>query len=94
MAALLLWDAFPRVFPARAHTVLGATPLALIALSAAVYQIARRPSWYDLLRTAILAAAFLFWAGNQFLADASIATLLNDLAIALFVLDVFLTIVV
>ena len=41
----------------------------------------------------MLAAAFLFWAGNQLWPDARCAVLLNDIAIALFVLDVFLVII-
>jgi hypothetical protein len=40
----------------------------------------------------MLAAAFLCWAANQFWPDRRQATLLNDIAIALFVLDVFLVI--
>jgi hypothetical protein len=38
----------------------------------------------------MLAAAFLCWAANQLWPDRREATLLNDIAIALFVLDVFL----
>jgi hypothetical protein len=41
----------------------------------------------------VLAAAFLFWAANQLFSESPHAVLLNDLAIALFVLDVFLSIV-
>jgi hypothetical protein len=38
----------------------------------------------------MLAVAFLFWAANQLWPDLPQATLFNDIAIALFVLDVFL----
>ena len=38
----------------------------------------------------MLAVAFLFWAANQFWANLPQATLFNDIAIALFVLDVLL----
>ena len=38
----------------------------------------------------MLAIAFLFWAANQLWPDLPQATLFNDFAIALFVLDVFL----
>ena len=44
-------------------------------------------------RGGLVLAAFLLWAANQLLADSAHATLLNDLAIALFVLDVFLSII-
>jgi hypothetical protein len=41
----------------------------------------------------MLAAAFLLWAANQFWPDSTPATLFNDLAIGLFVLDVFLVVI-
>ena len=93
VGALLAWDALPQAFPQGAHALLGAVPLALIAVSALVYQAARRPGRLEIVKTAVLASAFLFWAANQLLPDAPEATLFNDLAIALFVVDVFLAIV-
>lgn len=93
VVALLVWDAIPQVFPPRAHLLLGATPLALIAVSFLVYQAARQPRPFELVKAVILAAAFLSWAANQLLPDSAHAVLFNDLAIALFVLDVFLSIV-
>ncbi len=47
----------------------------------------------ELAKAILLAAAFLFWAANQFWPNLPQATLFNDIAIALFVLDVFLVIV-
>jgi hypothetical protein len=90
---LLVWDAVPSLFPARAHDVLGALPLALIVITYLVYQAVQKPRTSELLKAVLLAAAFLFWAANQFWPDSQRATLLNDLAIALFVLDVFLVVV-
>ena len=89
---LIAWDAYPRAFPARAHDLLGALPLVLIAVTHLSYQAVRRPRPGDLLKAIVLAAAFLLWAANQFWPKASSATLWNDLAIALFVLDVFLVV--
>jgi hypothetical protein len=40
----------------------------------------------------LLAAAFLFWSANQFWPESPRATLFNDLAVALFVIDVWLAI--
>jgi len=91
--ALFVWDARPELFPAGAHDFLGAFPLALIALAYLLYQTLRRPGGAELFKAVLLAAAFVLWAGNQFWPGASCATLLNDLAIGLFVLDVFLVIV-
>ena len=93
VAVLLGWDAFPGLFPAGSHAVLAAFSLATIALAYLVYQIAQRPSAMEFLKAIMLAVAFLFWAANQFWAASPQATLFNDIAIALFVLDVFLVIV-
>ncbi len=93
VALLLAWDAFPGLFPPRAHDVLGALPLFLIALAYLAHQVVRRPGRPELVKACLLAAAFLCWAANQLWPDLSAATLLNDVAIALFVLDVQLAIV-
>lgn len=90
---LLVWDLNPGVFPARAHAVLGAFPLALIAVAYLAYQSVRKPAPKELVKAALLSVAFLLWAANQLWPEFRGATLCNDLAIALFVLDVFLVIV-
>lgn len=92
VVVLLVWDALPALFPADAHHVLGALPLALIALAYLAYQSIRRPGPAELFKALLLALAFLFWAANQFWSEARCAMLLNDLAVALFVLDVFFVI--
>ena len=93
VVALLVWDAFPSLCPPRAHDVLGAFPLVMIALAYLVYQTAHRPAPLEFLKAILLAAAFLFWAANQLWPNAPLATLFNDIAIALFVLDVFLVMI-
>src|SRR5271157_5601595 len=93
VGALLAWDAFPRLFPAKAHDFLAAFPLAMIAFAYVVYQAAHRPARMEVVKAIMLAAAFLFWAANQLWPDLRQATLFNDIAIALFVLDVFLVMV-
>jgi peptidoglycan/LPS O-acetylase OafA/YrhL len=85
VVVLLVWDASPALFPARAHRILGALPLALIGLAYLVYQSIRRPGPMEAFKALLLALAFLFWAANQYWPDAACAPLLNDLAIALFV---------
>ena len=93
VVVLFVWDAFPRLFPAKAHNFLGAFPLAMIAFAYLVYQTAHRPARMEVVKAIMLAVAFLFWAANQLWPDLSQATLFNDVAIALFVLDVFLVMV-
>jgi hypothetical protein len=93
VAALLAWDATPRLFPAGSHDFLAAFSLGTIALAYLVYQFARRPAALEFVKAVMLAAAFLFWAANQFWPNLPLALLFNDIAIALFVLDVFLVVV-
>jgi hypothetical protein len=90
---LLVWDVRPTLFPAGAHAFLGALPLALIAFSYLLYQTAHRPPAMECVKAIMLAVAFLFWSANQFWPNPHQATVLNDVAIALFVLDVFLVMI-
>jgi len=87
---LFAWDAFPSLFPPRSHEFLAAFSLTTIAIAYLVYQILHRPARGEFLKAILLAIAFLFWAANQLWPDFRQATLFNDIAIALFVLDVFL----
>ncbi|HXX69288.1 MAG TPA: hypothetical protein VEK07_19040 [Polyangiaceae bacterium] len=93
LAPLVLWDVRPELFPATAHALLGTIPLATIALLYVLHQHLRRAGRGELARAALVAAAFLFWAANQLWADRPMATLLNDIAIAGFVLDLVLAMV-
>jgi hypothetical protein len=93
VAVLLAWDFAPSLFPARAHDFLASIPLALIALAYLVYQTAHRPARLEVVKAILLAVAFLFWGANQLWPDLRQATLFNDIAIGLFVLDVFLVMI-
>ena len=65
----------------------------MIAVAYLVYQVAHRPSRDGIFEGADAGACFLFWAANQLWPNLPQATLFNDIAIALFVLDVFLVMV-
>ena len=93
VGVLLVWDAFPELFPPRSHDVLAAFSLAMIAFAYLAYQVLHRPAWKEFAKAIMLAVAFLFWAANQYWPDSHLATLFNDIAIALFVLDVFLVMI-
>jgi len=93
VGVLLAWDIVPRLFPEKAHDLLAAFPLAMIACAYLIYQAAHRPPPAEFVKAMLLAAAFLFWAANQFWPALPQATLFNDIAIALFVLDVFLVVI-
>lgn len=89
---LLVQDAEPQLFPARSHEFLAAFSLAMISLAYVIYQWARRSGLKEMVKTILLAAAFLFWAANQLWPSLPQAGLFNDIAIGLFVLDLFLVI--
>jgi hypothetical protein len=93
VALLLAADVFAIPLARKQHDLLGAGPLALIAFAYLLHQTVLRPAPKEVLKTILVAAAFLFWAANQIWADPFQAMVLNDVAIALFVLDVFLVIV-
>jgi len=93
VAVLLVWDAFPGQFPTASHDYLASFSLAMIAAAYLIYQIAHRPPWKEMVKAILLAVAFLFWAANQLWPAWPQATLFNDIAIALFVLDVFLVMI-
>jgi hypothetical protein len=93
VGVLLVWDAFPELFPPRSHDFLAAFSLAMIAVAYVVYQVLHRSAAREFAKAIMLAVAFLFWAANQYWPDSHQATLFNDIAIALFVLDVFLVMI-
>lgn len=93
VAALFAWDIAPGLFPPRSHDFLAAFSLTMIAVAYLVYQVAHRPAPKELLKAVLLAIAFLFWAANQLWPTLPQATLFNDVAVGLFVLDIFLVIV-
>ena len=93
VALLFTDDAVPRLFPAGNHAALAAFSLAAIAIAYLIFQCARPDVSIGaggIVKAALLAAAFLFWAANQFWPNLPQAGLFNDVAIGLFVLDVFL----
>ena len=57
VTVLLVWDAAPSLFPTRAHALLGAFPLAMIAVAYLLYQHAHRPSPAELAKAITLAVA-------------------------------------
>lgn len=73
-----------------ARRVVSALPLIAIALACLAYHATWTPEPLDLLERVLLSAAFLFWAANQLFPTEGWAPVANDVAIALFVLDLAL----
>ena len=92
VGTLFAWELFPWLFSAGTHRILASFPLAMIAFAYLIYQTRHRPALVEVVKAILLAVAFLFWAANQLWPDSRQATLFNDMAIGLFVLDAFLVI--
>jgi hypothetical protein len=93
VAGLGICDVVPRWLPDRAHDWFSAAALALVAFAYLAYQAGRGPSAGEWGRAALLAFAFLAWAANQVWPDHGQAIVLNDVAVAAFVVDVVLAMV-
>jgi hypothetical protein len=87
---LAVWNLWPGPFPARAHQGLAALPLALISAGQFLHRLGRRPGRRQLLHATFLSTGFLLWAATQLWPDWPRALVLNDVAIALFVTDLYL----
>jgi hypothetical protein len=87
---LVAWNVSPGAFPARAHDGLAALPLALISTSQLLHQLGRRPGRRQLAQAVMLSAGFLLWAATQLWPEWPHALVLNDVAIGLFVTDLYL----
>jgi hypothetical protein len=90
LVALLLWHLRPDRFPPHAHDLLASLPLVVMVLAMMFDHLARRARPGELARAALLAVGFLLWAATQLYPELPQGLLLNDLAIALFVADLFL----
>jgi hypothetical protein len=89
-AALLAIDVGLAGLSAHAHAKLSALPLALVALAYMAHQPLRRPNPLAIVKSALLASAFLLWAAYQL--SPTLPITVNDLAITLFILDLALVI--
>jgi len=89
-AVLLALDAAPRSLQNSARPVASATPLVAIAAAFLAAQIVLRPAPGELVKRVLLSIAFLLWGANALFSQYPWAALLNDAAVALFVLDLAL----
>jgi hypothetical protein len=87
-AAALLVSNLPFV-PGSLHVYLSALPLALAGAGYAMLQIFIKPPRTLLFKRLILAATFLLWAIDQLLPAGRFASVLGDVVIAAYVLDLF-----
>jgi hypothetical protein len=75
--------------PARVHACLSSLPLALAGIGYAILQLRAQPPRAMLLKRLLLAATFVIWAVDQLLPSGRLATVIGDLVIAAYVLDLY-----
>ncbi len=88
LAGILLASNLPLV-PGGMHSYLSAVPLALAGIGYAALQIRARPARGTLLKRLLLAATFITWAVDQLLPPGRLATVIGDVVIAAYVLDLY-----
>jgi hypothetical protein len=91
-ALVLGLDLWPGFLSSRAHRLVSAGPLLAIAIGYLVLQIRLRPAAHELMKRLLLSLAFIFWSASQVDPASGWAPVADDLAIALFVLDLGLII--
>jgi hypothetical protein len=88
LAGVLLASNLPFV-PSSLHFYLSALPLALAGAGYALLQVFLKPPRSILFKRLLLAATFLMWAIDQLLPPGRAATVLGDVVIAAYVLDLY-----
>lgn len=74
---------------ARLHGYLSSLPLAMAGIGYAILQLRVRPPRGTLLKRLLLAATFVIWAVDQLMPPGRPATLIGDVVIAAYVLDLY-----
>jgi hypothetical protein len=73
----------------RSHAYLSSLPLAIAGIGYAILQLRAGPPRGTLFKRLLLAATFVIWAVDQLLPSGRLATLIGDVVIAAYVLDLF-----
>jgi hypothetical protein len=89
LCAALLLISNVRIVAAPVHAWLGSLPLALIGIAYAVLQIRLKPDRATLAKRLLLAGTFILWAVDQFLPSGRLATLVGDVVVSAYVIDLF-----
>jgi hypothetical protein len=87
-AGILLLSNVPLI-PDKLHAYLSSVPLAMAGIGYAILQLRQRSPRGTLYKRLLLAATFVIWAVDQLLPSGRLATLIGDVVIAAYVLDLF-----
>jgi peptidoglycan/LPS O-acetylase OafA/YrhL len=85
-------DSFPNALTEAAHGAVSPAPLFLIGAAFLTLQVWLRPRPGQLFKRLMVAVAFLLWGVVQVLPAGALATMLGDLVIAMFVVDLAIVI--
>ncbi len=70
-----------------AHLRMGSPPFILIGLAFIAYQLSQSCPWRQRVKGLLLGVAFALWGSEQFLPASSWLTLMDDIVIGIFVVD-------
>jgi hypothetical protein len=87
-AGILLLSNVPFISD-KLHAYLSSVPLAIAGIGYAILQLRVGPPRGTLYKRLLLAATFVIWAVDQLLPPGRLATLIGDMVIAAYVLDLF-----
>src|ERR1700733_5639260 len=87
-AGILLLSNVP-LLSDRLHAYLSSVPLAIAGIGYAILQLRAAPPRATLYKRLLLAATFVIWAVDQLLPSGRLATLIGDMVIAAYVLDLY-----
>ncbi len=93
VAVLWLSDASHRLLPNPGHSRLGAVPLISIALSYISFQLSDRRKLAERSKGLLLGFAFLIWGCEQLLPPSPWVTVIDNLVITIFVVDLALIVI-
>ncbi|MHB8596030.1 MAG: hypothetical protein ACYDER_04380 [Ktedonobacteraceae bacterium] len=86
-ALLLIVDSPLPLLHHLAHAPISAVPLLLIGLASLCFQVVIRPRPLDLFKAFMVSSAFILWGVDQLLPAGRVTTMLGDVVIVLYVID-------
>lgn len=93
VAVLWVSDALHGLRPDPSHQRIGAAPLILIGLAYASFQLCGRRRTAERAKGLLLGLAFVIWGSEQLLPQSAWVTLMDNLVITVFVVDLALIII-
>ncbi len=84
---LLVFDLFQPFLRFLTHAPVSAVPLLLIGLASLSFQLVIRPKLLAFLKSLLVSSAFILWGVDQLLPAGRVATMLGDVVIVLYIVD-------